>query len=473
MLAGVAVRVSWRQALAWRMQRHLLDPPGRLPVAEVVRRLCGVQAQVASTAELAVRVRCEAAQPGDVGRALSEGRLVKTWAMRGTLHLLTPEDAGAFLSLIAAGRSWERPSWQRYVGMTAQQMELLRDAVRRALDGASLTREELVAAVNAQPGLGHAGEALRSGWGTLLKPLAWQGDLCHGPSQGGRVTFMRPEAASPRRAGLPEPDAAAPVALLAYLGAHGPATADAFANWLAGGWVGRRRLRAWFGALGDRVAEVEVDGERAYVPAEHVDELASAEPTGAVRLLPGFDQYVLGPGTADGRVVPAGRRAAVSKQSGWISPVVVAGGVVCGTWELAGDRVRVAWFGEAGDPPRGALEADFAARTGIRPTVEIDAGVAARLGGAAAADVVQIAREALANVARHAQAGACRLALRAEGGRAVLEVADDGRGLQPAAEGRGRGLGNVRARAAALGGVVAIGEGLAGRGTRVRVTLPL
>jgi hypothetical protein len=45
----------------------------------------------------------------------------------------------------------------------------------------------------------------------------------------------------------------------------------------------------------------------------------------------------------------------VSRQSGWISPVVIQGGVVCGTWELAGDRVLVAWFKEAGRPPRKAL----------------------------------------------------------------------------------------------------------------------
>ena len=51
------MRVSWRQALAWRMERQLLDPVGDLSVAETVRRLCGVQAQVASSAELAVRVR--------------------------------------------------------------------------------------------------------------------------------------------------------------------------------------------------------------------------------------------------------------------------------------------------------------------------------------------------------------------------------------------------------------------------------
>src|SRR2546425_2749032 len=263
-LAVLVLKVNWRQALAWRMQRQLLDPVGKLPVAGVVRRLCGVQAQVASSAELAIRVRREASRPGEVSRALSEGRLIRTWAMRGTLHLLTPEEGGAFLSLMAAGRSWERPSWQRYFGVSPQQIEALRQTVREALDGALLTRDELIAAVVARRGLGHIGEALRSGWGTLLKPLAWQGDLCFGPNRGTRVTFMLPEGASSRWAGVPEPDEAAPAAIVAYLRAYGPATVDAFGNWLAGGWFGKRMLRTWFAALGDRLAEVEVDGERAY-----------------------------------------------------------------------------------------------------------------------------------------------------------------------------------------------------------------
>ena len=111
--------------------------------------------------------------------------------------------------------------------------------------------------------------------------------------------------------------------------------------------------------------QVEVDGERAHVLAEDLDELAAARSTTAVRLLPGFDQYVLGPGTADGHVVPTARRAAVSRQAGWISPVVVAGGVVCGTWELDGDRVLVAWHKEAGRPPRKALKAEVARLSSI------------------------------------------------------------------------------------------------------------
>jgi hypothetical protein len=352
--------VTWPQALAWRMRRHLLDPIGELPVEDVVRRLCGVQAQVASTAELAVRVRSETSRSGDVARALADGRLIKTWAMRGTLHLLTPEDAGAYLSLMAAGRSWERPSWQRALGVGPKELESLRVVVREALDGRTLSREELVDAVTAEPSLDHVGAALRSGWGTLLKPLAWHGDLCFGPSRGGRVTFMRPEDASSSWGGVPDPDEAAPRVISAYLRAYGPARADHVGNWLSRGRIPARQLRAWFHALGDRLSEVDVDGDPAYVLAEDLDELASATPTTTVRLLPGFDQYVLGPGTDDGHVVAAARRTAVSKQSGWIAPVVVAGGVVCGTWDLDGDRARVEWFGEAGKPPRRALGAEVA-----------------------------------------------------------------------------------------------------------------
>jgi hypothetical protein len=172
--------------------------------------------------------------------------------MRGALDLLSPEQAGAFLSLMAAGRAWERPSWQRYYGMTMKQWDVFRRVAREALDGTILTRDELGAAVTAQRGLRHVGEALRSGWGTLLKPLAWQGELCFGPNRGSRVTFMRPEEASSSWAGLPDPDEGAPVAIVAYLGAYAPATFEAFGTWLAGGWFGRGSMRLATGWLRSR-----------------------------------------------------------------------------------------------------------------------------------------------------------------------------------------------------------------------------
>ncbi|HEX6474684.1 MAG TPA: crosslink repair DNA glycosylase YcaQ family protein [Candidatus Limnocylindria bacterium] len=354
----MTLRVSLAQALAWRLERQLVHPVGDLSVADTVRRLCGVQAQVASSADLAVRVRRRSSRAGEVTRALTKGDLIKTWAMRGTLHLLTPEDAGTYLSLLAVGRSWEAPSWQKYFGVGPKEIEALRVATREALDGRALTREELAAAVTRKRGLGHIGRELASSWGTLLKPIAFQGDLALGPSQGNRVTFVRPDQASPRWAGLPEPDEAAPAAILAYLSAYGPATVEGFSNFISRGRVSKRSLKTWFGALGDRVAAVEVDGEPSFVRTEDLDELAAAKPTKAVRLLPGFDQWVLGPGTDDPRIVAPARRAAVSRQAGWISPVVVQGGVVSGTWEPDGASIRVAWFREAGRVPVSALAAE-------------------------------------------------------------------------------------------------------------------
>ena len=271
---------------------------------------------------------------------------------------LTPEDAGTYLSLIASGRSWERPSWQKYFGVSPKQVEQLRSVVRDALSGTVLTREELVAAVTRRRGLRHVGEALSSGWGTLLKPLAWQGDLCFGPRRGNRATFTLPEEASARWAGVPDAEEAAPLAIANYLLAYGPASARAFGAWLAGGWFGTRQLKRWFAELGDAVVEVDVGGEAMALLGEDLDSLTAARPTKAVRLLPGFDQYVLGPGSGDPNVVPPARRSAVSRQSGWIAPVVVAGGVVRGTWELDAERVRVEWFRESGAIPRTALRAE-------------------------------------------------------------------------------------------------------------------
>jgi hypothetical protein len=103
------VSVSWPQALAWRMERQLLDPVGRHSVVEVVRRLGGVQAQVASAAELGIRVR-RRRRAGEIERALADGRLIKTWAMRGALHLVAPTPAPPSWSLIAAAKPGRGPA---------------------------------------------------------------------------------------------------------------------------------------------------------------------------------------------------------------------------------------------------------------------------------------------------------------------------------------------------------------------------
>jgi signal transduction histidine kinase len=108
--------------------------------------------------------------------------------------------------------------------------------------------------------------------------------------------------------------------------------------------------------------------------------------------------------------------------------------------------------------------------TGVVTVVEIDPTAAAAL-AETAAEVVQLAREALSNVSRHAQATTCRVSLYRDGATLVLEVDDDGRGFDPArTPPSGQGLRNLGARAEALGGDVEI-DSRSGEGTRVRVHL--
>jgi hypothetical protein len=301
---------------------------------------------------------------------VAEGRIIKTFAFRGATHLLTPEDGGAYLALRAASRMWELPSWQSFYGLTPADWPILREAVRDALANGPLTRAELGAAITARPAFRHLGFAFADNAGTLLKPLAWQGDMSFGPPRDGRATFQRLDD-NPRWAGVPDLDEAGTRAVEAYFRAYGPATPDHVRYWLGEGLGAGKWIRSWIAGFGDRLAAVDVDGEAAYILRENLEDLIATPASAAVRLLPGYDQWVLGPGTADVHVVPPARRALVSRQAN----IVIAGGVVSGTWTLTDDQVDVTWFTEAGQPPRDAL-AEEAARLAtlldrpLQPTVQ-------------------------------------------------------------------------------------------------------
>ena len=82
------------QISAFRLHRHHLDlraPRSQLP--SVVRDVCGVQAQVTAMARIALWARLRELTVDDVERALVQKRtIVKTWSMRGALHLLGEDD---------------------------------------------------------------------------------------------------------------------------------------------------------------------------------------------------------------------------------------------------------------------------------------------------------------------------------------------------------------------------------------------
>jgi hypothetical protein len=356
------VRLSWDQVLTWRLRRQFVDPVGGTSAPEVVRRLCGVQAQVASSARLAIALRQREPRADEVPAALAARTLFRTWAMRGTLHLMCVPEAASFLALLAASRTWRKPAWQRaFVG--AAQLDKLTEAVSELLAGGRvLSRDELVDGVLEYTGDQGLAEHVRSGWGAVLKPLAWQGYLCSGPTEGNRVTFARPDGWLPGWPGLPTPDEAARHAIPAYLGAYGPASVEAFGQWLSRGATSKPVLRRWFTDLGSELSTVDVAGSTMYIRTADVDDLIATHPRNVVRLLPGFDQYVLGPGTGDPQIIPADRRAQVSKAAGWISPVVVVNGRVAGIWTVVGSDLSVTLFD---DVPQAKLQAE-AVRVGER-----------------------------------------------------------------------------------------------------------
>ena len=78
---------------------------------------------------------------------------------------------------------------------------------------------------------------------------------------------------------------------------------------------------------------MRVGGERCWVLAADVDELVAAEPPGAARLLPLFDQYVVSSNRGVESLLPQAHRDAVFRQAGWISPVILVDGAIAGVWK--------------------------------------------------------------------------------------------------------------------------------------------
>jgi signal transduction histidine kinase len=104
--------------------------------------------------------------------------------------------------------------------------------------------------------------------------------------------------------------------------------------------------------------------------------------------------------------------------------------------------------------------------------VDVDPEAASLLAGRAS-DLIQAAREALSNAVRHSGADRISVRLARSEGTGALTVEDNGTGFDPdAPAGRGQGLGNLRERAAALGGTLSVDAG-PGRGTRVSISMPL
>ncbi|MFJ9628549.1 winged helix DNA-binding domain-containing protein [Streptomyces sp. NPDC101175] len=331
----MTVRITWDRASARRLGRQFLDTPAGTgtPVADVVAAMPAAHAQVLSAAELSVGVRTAGRTRADVREALwqadgSAATLVRTHGPRGTVHLLPARELPLWSSALTA-----IPGTGRFapgIRLTDTQTTEVLAAVADALDGRTLTIDELDAAVVARTGA-WAGDRVMPAfqdlwprWRQVLHRAGQSGALCFGPDRGRKVTYTRPPRFTPLAA------AEALRALVhRYLRAYGPATPPDFAKWLAAPTSWATTL---FGtcAAGGEIEEVDFAGTPAWVAAG--DTAFPGEPVRGVRLLPYFDAYVIAAQPRETLFPGAAYRRALAGGQAGNHPVLLVDGVVAGVW---------------------------------------------------------------------------------------------------------------------------------------------
>lgn len=382
------------QTLMWRLRRHSLVPepaaasepaadpePGPVSeqrdalTAEVVDRVVALRAWPERLAEQSIRIRravlATATHRGDgtkqgggscLAEAQASGAVIRSYALRGGSYFFTPQTGANLLSVRTTTKGWESARFQRQGAFVIDDWQPFREAVHEACADGPRTRAEISAHVLKNPafrgletGLGGAGSD------SLYKPLHWWGDICFGPPRDGIATFRWLDD-DPAWPGLPDVDVAGPRAIADYVHSYGPVTGDNLHYWLSDGLsVPKARVRQWLAALGDDLVEVDVEFAgsgggtsvvAAYVLASDLDDIRASVPQESVLLLPGVDPWVMGPGTADTRIISAHPRALATRGSN----MIVHNGVITGTWRFDGDEIRTQWFEEAGPVPQALLD---------------------------------------------------------------------------------------------------------------------
>lgn len=340
-----------------RQRGQHLHPRPKRSVPEIVSALCGIQTQEVEAGFLSICARGMDLTTEDVRRAQAEDRtIVRTWLMRGTLHLVTAEDLAWMLPLFGPG--FVRGNRKRRLDLGLDEatgergVHLLRELLGKR---SPLTKAEIVEALSAQ-GIPMEGQASIH----LIGLAAAQGWVCYGPPRGKKDTFVLLEDWVGTSAGFGNPARADNIEKLAhrYLSAYAPATVEDFASW--SGLSLRECRPAW-----EKLALVEVQtGDTKLHMLESqtawLDPLQDHPPI--VRLLPRYDTYLLGYADRSLIIDPAHVKR-IYPGGGIIHPAVLVDGEVVGKWKTVRKqgKVEVEIFGELSKGVREALESEIQA----------------------------------------------------------------------------------------------------------------
>jgi hypothetical protein len=304
-LVGHAQLMNVADMLHLRLRNQLIAAETRADSpAKVVERLCAMQAQDYSGSLWAVGLRCSTNQTvADVERALAERRIVRTWPMRGTLHLIAPGDVRWMLALLAPRPLARASTRERQLGFDSTTFARARRLLSSEMAGGRLiSRPDAMALLEAD-GIGTQGQR---GYHILWR-LAQEGLLVLGPVRDKQQTFaLLDEWVAP---GTAEQDALPREVGLCrlaerYFAAHGPATIADFARWAG---ITKSDARTGLSGVAEgHLARLEVDGSEYWLSADSLaasqeqasrvgsDAQSTAVADPDVDLLPGFDEYLLG-----------------------------------------------------------------------------------------------------------------------------------------------------------------------------------
>jgi hypothetical protein len=301
---------------------------------QVVRALGGIQAQDFRSALWAIGLRLPDAVRPDVEQAFTDASIVRTWAMRGTLHFISSADVRWMIALLASGVIAASAHRRRQLEIDSTTLTRSRDVLMGAL-----SHRRLLARDEAMRLLEGAGIQTTGQRGIhILRHLALEGTLCQTAFEGTQATFALLDEWVPKSEAMSR-DAALAELAYRYFDSHGPATLRDF-----GWWAGLSVADAKAGLeLAKTQLACQKFGDIVYWLSSRAPTLQPAAP--AVYVLPAFDEYVLGYADrgiamdtdASRRIVPGG--------NGVFRPAIVVDGRVVGTW-LPGNRTRATAVGE-------------------------------------------------------------------------------------------------------------------------------
>jgi hypothetical protein len=297
------------------------EPQGSIleTIAETVHHHLAMQAQDLSSGMWSVGVRTGATRK-DVEAAIAARLVTRSWPMRGTLHFMATEDVRWMCRLL----NDRMVATQRRVfeaeGLTEDVVDRARKVMIEALTGGvALSRPDAIALLAAN-GVDSSGQRAYH----LIGRFCQEGLLCQGPAAGRQPTFVLVDEWVPWSW---EPDRDEAMAALAtrYVASHGPVTERDLAGWCNQNLTFAREAVA----LAGEAVTTETIGGQAYLVAADRAEPATGTP---VRLLPGFDEYILGYKDRSAPLTPEEELRVVPGKNGMFLGTVVVGGLVVGTW---------------------------------------------------------------------------------------------------------------------------------------------